>query len=205
MFYSPLGYTEQIPDTIDNNNDAYSRSQELFQIDVKGPSGLSNTQRAGLHGFVEDYKLGARQKRIADGIMNEFRTKHKELNTRHDDVDWVKRRMIEDARAIWYRDRKLVSPVSQAAELAVQQRAEKRQAEMEKEKEKVLKLHESIVTTRRAERKKGRRAVVPRTEYKRRRMAKRLKLPITSKKLKVGFLPDRKMMKKLGRVEVVEE
>lgn len=194
---APLGYLAEVPNTVDTKDDSYSRSQELFEIDVKGPSGLSNLQRAGLNGFIDADKLAVRQKRIADGIMSEFRTKHKELNTRHDDVDWVKRKMIEDARAIWYQERKLASPASQAAELAVQKRAEARQAEAEKATKKVRKLQETVLQLRTEQRESDRRAVMPRKRAVPRptwKAIEELKLPI---KQRVGFVPDAKLVKKL--------
>lgn len=166
---TPLGYLSEVPDKVYSTDDSYSRSQELFEIDVKGPSGLNNVQRAGLNGFIDSDKLLARQKRIADGIMSEFRTKHKELNTRHDDVDWVKRKMIEDARAIWYQERKLVSPAAQAAELAVQKRAEARQARIEEAKAEVERLQGMVSELRGEQMSAGRQ-----------------------------FRPDRKMRKKMG-------
>lgn len=194
---APLGYLAEIPSIVNSKDDSYSRSQELFEIDVKGPGGLDNIRRAGLSGFIDADKLAARQKRIADGIMNEFRTKHKELNTRHDDVDWVKRKMIEDARAIWYQERKLVSPASQAAELAVQKRAEARQAVIEEAKEKVQRLQRTVEQIRAEQREGERRAVMPvkgAVPNRTLRAIRELDLPVGQG---VGFIPDRKLVKKL--------
>lgn len=183
--YSPLGYTTSVPNTIATNDDPYSRSQELFTIDVNGPDGLTNTQRIGLTGFVDSSKLAARQQRIADGIMGELRAKSKELNTRHDDTDWVKRKMIEDARAIWYQERKLVSPASQAVERAVQERAVARQAKIEAEKEKVKGLKRTVRKVRSVTFAKGRMEV--QLDRARQFVVQEL-----------TYYPDAKLRKKLG-------
>lgn len=196
--YSPLGYTTSVPDIVATNDDPYSRSQDLFTIDVNGPDGLTNTQRVGLTGFVERSKLEARQQRIADGIMGELRAKSKELNTRHDDAAWVKRKMIEDARAIWYQERKLVSPASQAAERAVQERAAARQAKVEAEKEKVAELERVVQDLQRVEFEKGRKKLGLKVEGVYEPVVQVLK-----------YRPDKKLMKKLGmervRVEFAQE
>lgn len=134
MVSSPLGYTSRPDEIISKDKDAYSRASELFLVDTKGMDGMSNVERAGLQGFISDSKLMDRQNRIAEGIMNEFRSKYKTLNTRHDDAEWVKRKMIEDARSIWYQERQVASPSAQAAMANAQRLAREREDRMVGEK-----------------------------------------------------------------------
>lgn len=119
--------------------------------------------------------------------MGELRAKSKELNTRHDDAEWVKRKMIEDARAIWYQERKLVSPASQAKERAVQERAAARQAKIEAEKEKEAKLMKMVRDSQSKAFSKGRTKLRLEVEGADGRAVRELK-----------YRPDRKLMKKLG-------
>lgn len=90
----------------------------------------TNTQRAGLHGFVHQTKLDERRTRIARGIMDELRPKAKRETPFHDDSEWVRRKMLEDARAIWWRDRKVMSPLAEAAERALQERRRQREEQI---------------------------------------------------------------------------
>lgn len=92
-----------------------------------------NKQRAGLSGFVHQDKLDVRRTRIARGILDELRPKAQRAKALHDDSEWVKRKMLEDARAIWWRDRKVLSPVAEAAERALQERRRQKEEQLNKE------------------------------------------------------------------------
>lgn len=119
MYDPPLGYRGTLPKDIAGDDNPYTRAQALNTIDVRGPRGLSNPERTGVMGFVNEQALIARQRRIASGIMNELRPKHLEVS-RQSDLEYVRRRMLEDARAIWYGQRQLSTPTAQAAQRAVE-------------------------------------------------------------------------------------
>lgn len=70
-------------------------------------------QRLGLHGFINQAKLEARQQKIAAGIMAELRGGSN--TSKLDYATNVKRRVMEDARAIWWKERQVLSPVAEAA------------------------------------------------------------------------------------------
>lgn len=124
-----LGYEfdiklNQAPDIKDSILAPYT----LGQPKDKPPQEFSNAERAGLSGFMEDEKYYARREKIARGIMDELRNKYKRTNAFDDDRDWVSRKMMEDARSIWYQDRIPMTPQAEAAA----RDAEKRRVEREK-------------------------------------------------------------------------
>lgn len=135
MIGSPLGYRTEVPSVIDVSDSPYSRAPHLSTIDVRGTDGLQNIQRVGLDSFIDHNKLVARSDRIAAGIMNELRNKYRP-ESRRANADFVKRSMLEDARAIWYQGRKLMTPQAQAAELAVEKRIIERELEFRKKTDK---------------------------------------------------------------------
>ncbi|KAK5073976.1 hypothetical protein LTR64_006883 [Lithohypha guttulata] len=132
----PLGYVPPIHDAnasnIPDQNDPRTRyTAGALQPDNR-PS-ASNIERAGLHGFVNSNKAMERQQRIVRGILQELKPQHRRDATMHDDPDWVRRKMLEDARAIWWKDRMMSaskSPATQAIEQEVQKRREQRQEAM---------------------------------------------------------------------------
>lgn len=66
-----------------------------------------NMQRAGLHGFMNEEKLLARKRRIANGIMNEL-VGHRPSKKRSLKLDFNELRatkVLEDARSIWWQER----------------------------------------------------------------------------------------------------
>ena len=97
---------------------------------VENRQEADNPQRAGLAGFINPTKLDERRTRIARSIMDELRPKGKRATKFHDDTEYVKRKMLEDARSIWWRDRKVLSPLAEAAERALQERRKEREEQM---------------------------------------------------------------------------
>jgi len=100
---------------------------------VENRQEADNQQRAGLSGFVHQTKLDERRTRIARSILDELRPKAKRETPFHDNTEWVKRKMLEDARAIWFRDRKVLSPLAEAAERAVQEKRRQKQEQINRE------------------------------------------------------------------------
>lgn len=103
MLFGPLGYrpTELLP--IEDAASAYTTGLE--HKDEVGED--ANYERAGVHGFMNETKLVARNKRIANGIMNELSggkpSKRRNLKVDQNELNATK--MLEDARAIWWQER----------------------------------------------------------------------------------------------------
>lgn len=62
------------------------------------------------------------RQRVRKGIMDELRSKTRVDNTRHDDAELVRRKIMEDARAIWWRDRQFLLPKNEKAQKDIEQR-----------------------------------------------------------------------------------
>ena len=125
----PLGYHFEVAANARRKGEATAPYNLGF---VENRAEADNLQRVGLSGFVSQSKLDERRTRIARGIMKELQPKGKRESAFHDNNEWVKRKMLEDARSIWWRDRKILSPAAEAAERALQEKREQREAQNRK-------------------------------------------------------------------------
>lgn len=128
MRTEPLGYQFDVRDNAKKARDVSAP----YALGLANGQEADGVQRAGLHGFISQAKLDERRTRIARGILDELRSKSKTSTAFHDDNEWVKRKMLEDARAIWWRDRKIMSPAAEAAERALQEKKRLREEQISK-------------------------------------------------------------------------
>lgn len=87
-------------------------------------------QRVGIHGFSDEIKLEARQSKIAAGIMAELHGSGRVL--KQDQTTHLKKKIMEDARAIWWKERQLLSPAAEAAKKAAEAKKERRETQLPK-------------------------------------------------------------------------
>lgn len=128
MTTEPLGYSFDV----DHNARVSAQATTPYTLGLANRQEADNIQRAGLHGFISESKLLERRTRIARGILDELRPKGKRTAAFHEDNEWVKRKMLEDARAIWWRDRKPMTPAAEAAERAQQERKRQKEEQISK-------------------------------------------------------------------------
>jgi len=128
MTIEPLGYTFDV----DVNARRSAQATTPYTLGLVDRQKADNIHRAGLHGFISESKLDERRTRIARGILDELRPKATRTAVFHEDNEWVKRKMLEDARAIWWRDRKVMTPAAEAAERAQQERQRQREEQISK-------------------------------------------------------------------------
>lgn len=123
MTQAPLGYSS--PDSVRNPGEP---STPYLAGIVTNKAEATNAERAGLHGFRDYNKAAVRQTRIAAGIMDELRNKARRNNAMHDDPEWAKTKILEDARSIWWRDRQILSPTAEAMQRQVEDRRKRLEA-----------------------------------------------------------------------------
>jgi len=100
---------------------------------AKDPSApLNAVRKLALTGFSDINKAADRQARVGKGIMDELRSKYTRSNTRHDDIKWVQRKILEDARSIWWRDRQVLSPEQERLQTLNRQAQEAREEKIRK-------------------------------------------------------------------------
>lgn len=124
MYGSPLGYDHDISSNVANLVDPKSPYTLGLILDKEN---VKNAERAGIHGFTDSNKLQARRNKIAEGIMNELRYKYGARKSFYEDIEWVQKKMLEDARAIWWQQRSMLTPTAEAAKRLAEQRKQARE------------------------------------------------------------------------------
>lgn len=177
----PLGY--DIPTDADPTDPMSAYTAGFTE---NSSSVLTAAHKLGLAGFSSSKKAADRQARIGKGIMDELRSKYARSNMRHDDVTWVQRKIIEDARSIWWKDRQIQSPSQEREQRVIKEVQEAREARIRAKSEKA----EAVRQARRA---KEAAAIEAQNEERRLRELKTMAhdgVPVEEKKPRVAISID---------------